>query len=95
MYPWWEHPLYLEARAAGASWGFANTDDAYRHVTVYPKEVYLAQISQRGSVIDWDFTQEHPLLWQYEEEGRILCNSPISLEQWARMSNDVMGKMSG
>jgi hypothetical protein len=22
FYPWWEHPLYLEARAKNAPWGF-------------------------------------------------------------------------
>lgn len=95
LYPWWEHPLYLEARAAGDNWGFAGSDDGHRPVTVYPQEVYQARLSQMTEVIDWAFTQEHPLLWQYEPSGQILCNSPITLEQWARISDDVPGKLSG
>lgn len=27
LYPWWEHPLLLEAQAAGTRWGFTGTDE--------------------------------------------------------------------
>ena len=95
LYPWWEHPLCLEARAAGSRWGFAGSGAGYRPVTVYPQEVYQARLSRTDEVIDWSFTQEHPLLWQYEPSGHVMCNSPISLEQWARISDDVPSKLSG
>ncbi len=27
LYPWWEHPLYLEAVKRGSSWGFNEVPD--------------------------------------------------------------------
>lgn len=95
LYSWWEHPLYLEARNAGTQWGFAETNSARCLVTVYPKEVYQARLSRTAEVIDWDFTQEHPLLWQYERSGNITCNSPISLDQWMEISSGVRGQLTG
>ena len=95
LYPWWEHPLYLEARSEGARWGFDDTCAGYRPVTVYPQSVYQFRLSRTTEVTDWDFTQEHPLLWQYEDAGQIICESPVSLEQWARLSDSVRGKLLG
>ena len=95
IYPWWEHPLYREARATGTNWGFYATDDAYRPVTVYPKQIYQVRLTQMSAVKDWDFTQEHPLLWQYERSGKITCNSPVSLDQWMQISGDILRKFTG
>ena len=95
LYPWWEHPLYLAARDEGRRWGFTNSADGFREVTVYPKMVYQAQISRQEDVIDWDFTQEHPILWQYEESGAITCSSPLSLEKWLEISALVKDRLTG
>ncbi len=95
LYAWWEHPLYLAARATRANWGFASLDDAYRRVTVYPRRVHQARLSRREEVTEWDFTQEHPLLWQYEQAAEITCNSSVSLEQWMQLREAVRDKLTG
>ena len=86
FYPWWEHPLYLKAREEGTSWGFINSSEGEAEVTVYPKNLREFQISELGSVIDWNFTQQHPLLWHYEEQGKITCNTPLALERWLKIA---------
>ena len=95
FYPWWEHPLYLKAREAGTGWGFANSSEGEAEVTVYPKNLRQFQISELGCVIDWGFTQQHPLLWQYEEQGKITCNTPLTLEQWLKIATLVQENLTG
>ena len=95
LYPWWEHPLYLEARDAGANWGFRNIMEGALEVTVCPKDVIKFQLSQQTEVVDWDFTQEHPLLWDYESHGTITCNSPVTLEQWMEIAAQVEARLAG
>ena len=98
FYPWWEHPLYLEAREAGANWGFTGTTDGQLPVTVYPEAVLKFQIS-RGydlrDVVDWDFTQEHPLLWQFEGQGTVTCNQTLTLEQWMQIAALTKNRLTG
>lgn len=95
LYPWWEHPQYLEARAENKNWGFHGGSEGILEVTVYPKEVIKFQISRQTEVIDWDFTQEHPLLWQYEAQGTITCNQTLTLEQWMDIAARVEGELTG
>ncbi len=95
FYPWWEHPLYLKAREEGTGWGFANSSDGEAEVTVYPKNVRQFQISELGSVIDWGFTQTHPFLWQYEAQGKVICNSPLTLEQWMKIATLTQENLAG
>lgn len=95
FYPWWEHPLYLEAREAGDNWGFHGILDGYLPVMVYPKEVIKFQISRQTEVIDWDFTQEHPLLWEYESCGTITCNQTMTLEQWMQIAASAKNRLTG
>lgn len=95
LYPWWEHPLYLEAREENKSWGFTNSAGGFSNVTVYPKKVYQSRLSRQEEVTDWDFTQEHPILWQYEEQGAITCNGPLTLEQWMEISALAKDKLTG
>jgi len=79
IYPWWEHPLYIEARLEGKPWGFADDmpDDAYKVVTVHPVNVRDAKLSSRYEVIDWWFTQTDPFLWPFEDRCNIVCNQPL------------------
>lgn len=96
FYPWWEHPLYLQARAAGANWEVSTqNEEALRPVTVFPKRVHQARLSQSVDVTDWGFTQNHPLLWQYEASQEITCNAPLSLEQWMQIMEAVRDKLTG
>ena len=95
LYPWWEHPLYIEARNQNKNWGFKGSADGFREVTVYPKNVVKFQISRQTEVIDWDFTQEHPMLWLYERQGAITCNSPLTIEQWMEISTLAQDKLTG
>ncbi len=86
FYPWWEHPLYLKAREEGIKWSFSASPEGEAEVTVYPQNTRQFHISELGSVTEWVFTQQHPLLWQYEEQGKITCNSPLTLEQWIKIA---------
>ncbi len=95
LYPWWEHPLYIEARLENRSWGFTGNNEERREVTVYPKAVMKFQLSDQADVIDWDFTQEHPLLWQYEMQGTITCNQALTLEQWMQMATVAKSRLTG
>lgn len=63
-------------------------------MTVYPKEVIKLQITRQTEVIDWDFTQEHPLLWEYEGQGTITCNSSMTLGQWMKIAARVEEKLT-
>ena len=100
LYPWWEHPLYLQAREKNQSWGFTGSSEGKQEVTVYPKGVIKFQISrvpayQLTDVVNWDFTQEHPLLWQYERQGAITCHSPLTVMRWMEIASLVQNKLSG
>ena len=95
LYPWWEHPSYLAARDQEGNWGFTNSAGGFREVTVYPKKVYQFQLSRQNEVTDWDFTQEHPILRQYEQSGTVICNSTLSLEQWMGVSERVKDRLTG
>ena len=70
-------------------------NDAYRPVTVYPQHVHQVRFSATPKVIDWDFTQDHPLLWRYESSHKITCNTPLSLDRWMQISEAVTAKMKG
>ena len=95
VYPWWEHPQYVEAKANKSNWGFDYGDEAYKTVTVYPMGLRQAHVSQLSEVTDWGFTQEHPLLWQYEESAQIVCNEPLSLERWMQISQAAQKRLNG
>ena len=95
LYPWWEHPQYLEAREAGKNWRVSDAGEGHCQVTVHPKDVIKFQISRDDDVIDWDFTQDHPLLWQYEEQGTITCNQSLTLEQWMQIAALVKSRLTG
>lgn len=94
FYPWWEHPLYLEAQEANKNWRFRDAGAGDRQVTVYPKTVLRFRISRHDDVIDWDFTQEHPLLWQYETHGAITCNQSLTVEHWMQIAALAKSRLS-
>lgn len=95
LYPWWEHPLYLEAREEGINWGVCGSAEGASEVTVYPHDVIKFQISRQTEVIYWDFTQEHPLLWQYEGQGTIVCHQALTLEQWIQIAALAKDRLTG
>ena len=95
LYPWFEHPLYLAARDSGKAWGFTDTAGGFREVTVYPKNVAEFLLTRQSTVDDWDFTQEHPILWPYENSGKITCHSVLILTQWMEISAQVKSRLTG
>lgn len=100
LYPWWEHPQYLEAREEGKKWGFKETSGGFREVTVYPKGVIKFQVSrvapyQLTDIVNWDFTREHPLLWQYQRQGAISCHSPLTVSRWMEIATLAQNKLTG
>ena len=81
FYPWWEHPLVQEAAAANKPWYIQRPEDSQITVTVYARQVNHAHLSQRAEVVEWQFLDDHPLLWRYANEGQIVCNSPLTNDQ--------------
>ena len=58
VYPWWEHPAYLEARAAGRPWGFSyDIDDAGVTLTVFARNVREMALSGTNEIEDWAFSR--------------------------------------
>ncbi len=96
LYPWWEHPLYIKARTENRHWGFTESSgEGLRQVTVHPVNVMKFQISSCGDVYDWDFTQQHPVLWEYEDSRSIICNDPLTLEQWLEVADQARENLTG
>jgi hypothetical protein len=80
FYPWWEHPSYLQAVERGLPWGFTDTQIAAKQVTVWsvqPRKCRLSFLDPGADVIDWLFTEQHPLLWAYEDQGNLYCNDSV------------------
>ncbi len=84
LYPWWEHPLFVQAVEQGTPWGFRHDESAYRDVTVFPLNLRECRVSQTKDVTDWEFFESHPLLWSYEDTGTIECNSECSRAEVAK-----------
>ena len=80
FYPWWEHPLYVEAVKKGNNWGFRNTEIGAKEVTVYPVNPIAFHISYCRDIIDWGFAEEHPLLWSYEDHSQIIVNGDVDVK---------------
>jgi hypothetical protein len=75
LYPWWEHPLYVEAIEQGRPWGFSDLSAGAKEVVVIAVEPFAVCLSDRYEVVDWSFFDNHPLLWRYEDEAEIFVNS--------------------
>ena len=96
FYPWWENPGYLGARVSGKRGRFADaSDEGNRDVTVYPIEMLKASISHSSEVIDWEFLEDHPLLWTWDSECQIMCNTPLTVERWMQILDAARAKLSG
>lgn len=94
IYPWWEHPRYLEAREAGGPWGFGEVPDAaYKRATVHAIGLFEAHLSPQDEVIDWWVTQRDPRLWPYEEWSSITCNQPLTLSLWLDILESVRAEL--
>ncbi len=82
FYPWWEHPRYVEARVQGNPWRFQYDEGAKQLVTVIAQEVFEARLSQSaGTVTDWSFHDDHPLLWAHRQSHQILCTTALTTQQ--------------
>jgi hypothetical protein len=81
FYPWWEHPLYIAARERGDTWGFSSYERGMRDVTVKAVRPFAARLASRQNVIDWNFSDSHPLLWSYSEHATIYVNAPFDPER--------------
>jgi hypothetical protein len=80
FYPWWEHPSYLSARKYNENWRFNNTEEGMKYVTIYPINLHEYKLAQINNVIDIIFTEDHPLLWKYQDIGMLFCNSPFDMK---------------
>jgi hypothetical protein len=77
LYPWWEHPQYIAARASGAAWGFDYGDDAARDLVIEAVRPQVCELTGQRSATDLAFVQEAPELWRFEDEAEIFCNSDV------------------
>lgn len=85
FYPWWEHPFYHAAVDAGHPWGFTpRSAEGKITVTIYPCGLRAFSVSKRAKhseIIDCAFLETHPLLWHYEDDAPVTCNSSLTTEQ--------------
>lgn len=88
FYPWWEHPLYREAIAAGTPWGFTSTDEGARDVTITAISPLRCDLRAVASATDIAFHCDHPTLWEFEDEAEVFCNSAFDPRQLLRALDD-------
>ncbi len=81
FYPWWEHPLYLEALDINGPWAFADHEEGVREVTIYPRGLVAFAMSRCPEVSDCWFAETGPFLWSYEPEGQIFVNESVKLDE--------------
>src|SRR4051812_3367421 len=82
FYPWWEHPLYHEAKSKNKPWAFGDFTEGKVTVTVFAHHVHTFHLSPTdGEVIDWLFTDDHPLLWDHYPSYQVLCTTPLTSDQ--------------
>lgn len=78
LYPWWEHPAYVEAIAEDARWGYGpGAELGKREVTVYPLGLVGFRITRRDTVTDWSFEEGGPRVWPHEPWGQLFVNGAI------------------
>jgi hypothetical protein len=77
VYPWWEHPQYIAARASGAAWGFKCGNEAARDLVIEAVRPHRCELTGHRSATDLVFLEEHPSLWEFEDEAEIFCNSDV------------------
>jgi len=77
FYPWWEHPSYIAARQAGQPWGFTDSVDGARDVTVRAVHPVAVKLSNHISAIDWALSADHPVLWGFDRDSTIYLNAPV------------------
>ena len=86
FYPWWEHPLCRTAIEAGDDWGFKFTGTPEREVTVRAVGPVAAKLRQSTRVIDWELIDDHPALWEFQQETKVFLNGPLVM-------NDLIERM--
>lgn len=77
VYPWWEHPQYIAARASGAAWGFNCGDEADRDLVIEAVRPLRCELTGYRSATNLKFFGEHPKLWEFEDNAEIFCNSEV------------------
>jgi hypothetical protein len=89
FYPWWEHPLYLQARAEGKTWGFCDTERGARDLTAFATNPLECHLSHRSEITDWEFCDDHPEAWRYQDEAEIFCNTDPDIP---RLTESVLAR---
>jgi hypothetical protein len=85
FYPWWEHPKYIEAIEKNKKWEFSDIDEGSKTVTILPVIVVETKISNETEITEIQFSDNHPLLWEYDDLVKIHINSSLDigeLEKW-------------
>ena len=79
FYPWWEHPLYVAARAAGEPRGFRDTNRGARDVTVRAIRPVGVHLTRTQEISEWAFSTEHPVLWDFCQHSVIYVNGAFDV----------------
>jgi hypothetical protein len=78
FYPWWEHPLFVAARAAGRPWKIdAPPEEATRVMTVHAIDPVHLTADLHTSAVEIEFHDSGPRLWPFETHGHMFVNEPI------------------
>jgi len=90
LYPWWEHPLLIKACAEKKRWGFSHIpEEAFKTVTVYPKEIIEVHLTRDDEVEDWLFTKDHRLLWPFDHSYEFMVRSSITLDECMEIFHNI------
>lgn len=96
LYPWWEHPAYLSAVAAGRPWGFDyDLSEAGVIVTVFATETAGFRLTRTNDIVDWAFLDDHPLLLPFRPTTQIFCNSRLDRETAISVVDRVERSLGG
>lgn len=79
------------------AWNAVNTSEEDVEVTIYAKNVRQVKLSgypEWEEIEGWDFTQQHPLLWDYEWSGSIVCLSPLHPEVWRQIAAQAQEELT-
>lgn len=93
VYPWWEHPHYLAARASGTAWSFDLEEGAARDLVIEAVRPLVCEVTGGRSATDLTFVQEGPQLWRFEDEAEIFLNSDV--DRWALFEAVIRRKLPG
>jgi hypothetical protein len=84
LYPWWEHPRYLNAIDRGEPWGFSGYESGKREVRVRGGRAAgcpsVTETGGRRVAIE----EQHPLLWDVTGSGTLYVNGPFKRQDFLK-----------